>query len=71
MADFFLWREGDGPGAEMRGCGTGKTSVLAYLSLLTFPKKKNIYIYTIGSSDFQDLSPSLSPLKIVTDGEGV
>lgn len=34
-------------------------------------KEKNIYIYNIDSFDFQDLSPSLSPLKTVIDGVGV
>lgn len=34
-------------------------------------KEKNIYTYKIDSSDFQDLSPSLSPLKTAIDGGGV
>lgn len=51
----------------------GKPSVLtSYLpSPPSFSIKEKKYIYNIDSSDFQDLSPSLSPLKTVTDGGGV
>lgn len=59
----------------MRSSRMGKPSVLT--TCLPSPpsfaikEKIYIYIYNIDSSDFQDLSPSLSPLKTVIDGGGV
>lgn len=60
-------------GLELRwavGRRMGKRSVLT-VCLPSPPsvsiKEKNISIYNIDSFDFQDLSPSLSPLETVTE----
>lgn len=58
------------------GSRVGKPSVLTIClpsppPQLFHKRKKYIYIYNIDSFDFQDLSPSLSPLKTVMDGVGV
>lgn len=64
---------GDVLGVEMEGSRMGRPSVLTTClpSPSSFSIKEKKYIYNIDSSDFQDFSPSLSPLKTVIDGGGV